>query len=146
MKNKDVLKKIKDIIFKENPGIAVRKNNRGMLMYFQNFTSMTYYKLDKLLLLHENKKVKRHTDSITYTSDKMKYSSEEQITSTTDYSKTRTRLRYSNAEKKLIKRLEYEKLIKNNKKNMLASSNDIKKQINNNISNTNTHINIFSKT
>ena len=121
MKNKEYLKKIKNIIFDENPDISVRKNSRGMLMYFQNFTPQTYYKLDKLLIKFETEKIKRHTKSITETSDKMMYSSEEPI-STIDYSKSRTRLRYSNVEKKLIKRIQYEQLIKNNKKVMLSNS------------------------
>ena len=121
MKNKENLKRIKEIIFNENPDISVRKNSRGMLMYFQNFTPITYHKLDKLLIKIEKEKVKRQTKSITETSDKMMYSSEEPM-STTDYSRTRTRLRYSNVEKKLIKRLQYEQLIKNNKKVMLSNS------------------------
>jgi len=155
MKNKENLKKIKDIIFKENPDISVRKNSRGMLMYFQNFTVETYYKLDKLLIKIEADRVKKQTKTITETSDKMIYSSEEPM-STTDYSRTRTRLRYSNVEKKLIKRLEYEKLIKNNKKVMLSNSDkntDNKKGKTNkkivrkkNISKTNTDVNIFTKT
>lgn len=122
MKNKLYLKRIKDIIYEENPEISVRKSNRGVLMYFQNFTPLTYYKLDKFIIKLEMDKVKRQTKSITDTSDKLILSSEEPLT--VDYSKTRTRLRYSNIEKKIIKRLEYEKIIKNNKQLILKNNQE----------------------
>lgn len=129
MRNKSHLKKIKEVIFEENPDIAVNKDNRGMLMFFQNLTYPTYVRLDKLLRKIEKEKLEKQTLSITETSEHLLISSDADANqnndnstaintnnsnnsiNSVDYSKTRTRLRYSNKEKNLIKRQQYEKNI-----------------------------------
>ncbi len=130
MRNKIHLRKIKEIIFEENPDIAVNKDNRGMLMFFQNLSYATYVRLDKFLRKIEKDKLEKQTQSITETSEHLLLSSEADRTEsnesvkdgkTVDYSKTRTRLRYSNKEKNLIKRQQYEKNI-NKKEEVLEES------------------------
>jgi hypothetical protein len=151
--NKTNLKKIKEIIFKENPNIAVNKNRRGVLMYFQNFSNDTYVKLDKYLKKIERENIDRDAKSITETSDQVMLSSEDP-NGTTDYSRARTRLRYSNREKRLIKRRQYEKIISEKLDcdtsnsdpviaSLCASKNKKNKKINNNTRNESPTI--FSK-
>jgi hypothetical protein len=125
MRNKTHLKKIKEIIFEENPEIAVNKDNRGMLMFFQNLSYRTYIRLDKFLKKIEKEKLERQTLSITENSEQLLMSSDADVNAdTVDYSKTRTRLRYSNKEKNLIKRQQYEKNINEKLDNSLSSDKD----------------------
>lgn len=108
MTNKDQLRKIRDIIFSENQNVSARKNNEGYLMYFQNYTNETYYKLEKYLNKIEKEKLEKQTRALTETSDQLLLSSEDP---NTDYTLSRSRLRYSNTEKRLMKRRDYEKKI-----------------------------------
>jgi hypothetical protein len=117
MRNKDYLRKIRDIIFSENPNISAKKDSGGYLMYFQNYTDSTYHKIDKFLNKLDNDKLKRQAKTFTETSDHMLLSSEDP---NVDYNVMRTRLRYSNREKRLIKRKQYENIINDN--NMINSS------------------------
>lgn len=110
MRNKIHLRKIKEIIFTNNPGISAKKDSGGYLMFFQNYTNDTYYEIEKYLNKIEREKLEQQTRSITETSDQLIMSSEDPA-STTDYSTTRTRLRYSNREKRLIKRQQYENIL-----------------------------------
>ena len=110
MRDKDVLRKIRDIIFAENPEVSARKSSNGYLMYFQNYNNETYYKIEKFLNKVERDKIERQTKSITEISENMLMSSE-QDDPNTDYTVSRTRLRYSNREKRLIKRRQYENII-----------------------------------
>lgn len=114
MRNKTHLRKIKKIIFEENPNITARKNSQGYLMFFHNYNDSTYHKLEKILNKIKEIDLVKQTQSLTETSDNMMLSSEEPYV--TDYSKARTRLRYSNREKRLIKRKIYEEIIKNDNK------------------------------
>lgn len=109
MRNKKNLKHIRKILFEENPQLDVSKNKTGQLMFFQNCTYETYIRLEKFITLLEEKKLTKsmeESDSIRHT-----LSSEMDDTTATDYTKSRTRLRYSNHEKKLIRRKKYEKII-----------------------------------
>lgn len=109
MRNKNNLKRIRKILFDENPQLDVSKNKTGQLMFFQNCTYETYVKLEKFVTLLEEKKLSKsmkESDSIRQT-----LSSEMDDTTVTDYTTSRTRLRYSNHEKKLIRRKKYEKII-----------------------------------
>lgn len=108
MRDKTVLKKIKDIIFANNPNITARKSGGGYLMYFQNYTNETYHKIERLLNKIEIEKLEQQTKTITETSDQFALSSEDP---TSDYNMSRTRLRYSNREKRLIRRCQYEDII-----------------------------------
>lgn len=106
MRDKQALRKIKDIILTENPGIGVKKSQSGYLMYFQNYTDETYKKLEKYLNKLELEKLEKQARSITETSELI-LSSEDP----SNYTLSRTRLRYSNNEKRLIKRQQYEDII-----------------------------------
>ena len=105
MRNKNNLRKIKDIIFSENPEISARRNNQGYLLYFQNYSNETYYKIEKFINKLERDKIEKHTRTITENSDQLIQSSEDP---NIDYTLSRSRLRYSNREKRLIKRRQYE--------------------------------------
>jgi len=113
MTNKEHLRKIRDIIFSENQNVSTRKNNDGYLMYFQNYTNDTYYKIEKYLNKIDNEKLEKQTRAFTETSDRDRdrdqaLSSEDP---NIDYTLSRSRLRYSNMEKRLMKRIDYEKKI-----------------------------------
>lgn len=110
MRDKDTLRKIRDIIFAENPEVSARKSSNGYLMYFQNYNDETYHKIEKFLNKLERDKLEKQTRSITETSEQMLLSSEADDPNT-DYTVSRTRLRYSNREKRLIKRRQYENII-----------------------------------
>jgi len=108
MTDKPTLRKIRDIIKTENPEATSKKNSNGYLMYFQNYTDDTYVKIEKLLNKIEKDRLEQQTRSITEMSDNMLMSSDDP---NTDYTLSRTRLRYSNREKRLIKRQQYEDVI-----------------------------------
>lgn len=110
MRDKETLRKIRDIIFAENPEVSARKSSNGYLMYFQNYNDETYHKIEKFLNKVEREKLERQTKSITETSEQMLLSSEADDPNT-NYTVSRTRLRYSNREKRLIKRRQYENII-----------------------------------
>lgn len=168
MRDKITLKKIKDIIFANNPGITARKSDGGYLMYFQNYTNDTYFKIEKLLNKIENDKLEKQTKIITETNYFPKgetsgsatgkltgISSEQMLLSsddpTSDYNMSRSRLRYSNREKRLIRRCQYEDIInepvsdtfktisseKNNNDNISVessnNSSDIDSDVDNNV-------------
>jgi hypothetical protein len=107
MKNKDHLRKIRDIIFTENPSVSAKKDSGGYLMYFHNYTNDTYYKIEKYINRLEREKLERQTRSITENSDHILFSSEDP---NIDYN-SQSGLRYSNREKRLIKRRQYEDII-----------------------------------
>jgi hypothetical protein len=123
MRNKKHLKRIKKIIFDNNPDINAKKNSQGYLMFFHNYENKTYYILEKYLDLIEKNKIDSQIKTITDTSDLM-MSSEDNARNgnSTDYSKMRTRLRYSNKEKRLIKRKVYETDLDKNKDEKLKNS------------------------
>ena len=47
IRDKPTLRKIRTIIFSENPTVSARKDSNGYLMYFQNYTEDTYKKIEK---------------------------------------------------------------------------------------------------
>lgn len=110
MRDKETLRKIRDIIFAENPEVSARKSSNGYLMYFQNYADPTYFKIEKYLNKIEKEKLDRQTRSIAETSEQIILSSEADE-QTTDYTFSRTRLGYSNRERRLIKRRQYENII-----------------------------------
>jgi hypothetical protein len=137
MRDKIILKKIRDIIFTNNPDITARKSDGGYLMYFQNYTPNTYQKIEKFLNKVEKEKLERQTRSIAETSEQLVLSSEDP---NSDYNISRTRLRYSNREKRLIRRCQYEDIInepvsdapslKSTSKLKINDDNEIKNQDN----------------
>ena len=102
MRDVDTLRKIRDIIYSENVNASATKSGNGYLMYFQNYSDETYRKIEKLLHKIQKEKLERQTRSVT------EMSSEDP---NTNYNVSRTRLRYSNREKRLIKRQQYENII-----------------------------------
>jgi hypothetical protein len=106
IKNKPQLRKIKNIIYEENENVSKTKSSGGILMYFQNFTTKTYYRIEKFLNAIEKKKMKKLKESLKSTEANI---SSEIADNDTDYSKVRNRLRLSNKEKRIMKKKEYER-------------------------------------
>jgi hypothetical protein len=99
------LEKIKKIIFKENPGLSVKKNSSGIIFYFHNLTESTYSKLDKFLKHLDNKRMLELTKSVSENNDTL-------MSDMGDVDdNTRNRYRLSNRERNIIKRKQYEKEI-----------------------------------
>jgi|SRR5579872_4984770 len=107
LRDKPTLRKILDIIRTENPEATAKKDRDGYLMYFQNYTDETYIKIEKLLNKIDRDKLEQQTRSITEMSDNVMSSDDPN----TNYTLSRTRLRYSNRERRLIKRQQYEDII-----------------------------------
>lgn len=104
IKDKEKLKKIKDIIIEENPNIKINKVNGGILMFFDNCNKLTYIRIDKYLN-------ELHQDKINEKKNNKKKINNEVIIDEIDYFKNRTRLKYSNKEKRLIKKKTYDKIL-----------------------------------
>ncbi|VBB17937.1 hypothetical protein YASMINEVIRUS_400 [Yasminevirus sp. GU-2018] len=121
MRDKPTLRRVREIILAENPMIATKKSNNGYLMFFQNYTEDTYVKLERLLAKVEKERLEQQARSITETSDHMLMSSEDP---NADYTMSRTRLRYSNREKRLIKRQQREDDIINENTVRTANTDD----------------------
>lgn len=126
MRDKPTLRKIRDIIKTENPLATEKKNSTGYLMFFHNYTDITYIKIDFLLNKIDQDKIAVRSKTMSDLSDNIVMSSEEpENDSDVDYTVSRTRLRYSNREKRLIKRQQYESIINdqsNNDTNSIFSS------------------------
>jgi hypothetical protein len=105
MRNKDDLRKIRNMIFEENPEIAVNKDSGGMLMFCQNWKLSTFVRLEKFIKDIEHKKLSKQAESITKTSEQLSVFSDDQPV---NYLTDRTRFRYSNKEKSIIRRKAYE--------------------------------------
>ena len=107
LKNKTYLHTIRKMIFDENPTATSRKSKTGYLMYFHNYTNDTYVHIENYLKsLEENKNKSIFGTNECYTDlDSVKTTNME--SNDTDYETTRTRLRFSNQEKRLIKKRQY---------------------------------------
>lgn len=110
VKDKTKLKKIWLTIKENNPSIKYKQTSDGILMYYQNCSNNTYIEIDDIL------NSKTLTKSIVQSSEQYVNSSEP------DYAKARTRLRYSNKERKLIKRQQYEDVIQSSAENMVIQT------------------------
>lgn len=110
IKDKTILRKIKHIILSENTNAKSTKTGGGIFMYFQDYTDDTYHKIDKYLQKVEREKLERQTRSITEISEQLLQSSEI-IDDPIDYNVTRSRLRYSNKEARILRRNQYEEII-----------------------------------
>lgn len=142
IKDKVCLRKILDIIYEENPKLKVNKDDKGMLMFFHNLNIDTYFRLEKYLKKVEKAKLIMQNKTITENSEifkseekniseknnsNEKVNTENNNSSDIDYSNTRTRYRYSNKEKSIIKRTKYEKIINNDEP--IEDNSVIKKNI-----------------
>jgi len=118
MTNKIDLKKIKKIITDNNPNIKSSKNSYGSLMYFHNYTTDTYYLIENIINEIDKETNERINSSLSCFSD-IVISSD--ILS--DDEPEIIKMRYTNKEKRLIKRQKYEDVI-------TKSNNDCNKNSN----------------
>lgn len=114
IKNKAQLRRIKNIIFEENPNVSTTKSGGGVLMYFQNFTTKTYYRIEKFLKAIDKKRAQKLRESLRSTEANLSSEfnangTETETNGVNDYSNVRNRLRLSNKEKRIMKKKEYER-------------------------------------
>jgi len=115
MSNKDNLKKIKKIIIDNNSSVQATKNSYGSLMYFHNYTNETYLLIEELITQIEKETLERINSMSSCLSENVLSSdvlSDEEVDST-------PKMKYTNKEKRLIKRQKYENVISktNNEQN-----------------------------
>ncbi|AYV76689.1 MAG: hypothetical protein Terrestrivirus11_30 [Terrestrivirus sp.] len=119
---------IQDIITKHNPEINITTNPSGHFMYFQNLRTETYFAIEKYIkkvtmgqFLSESSDAystqNTHSETKKDTlSESKKYSSEE------EHFSSNPKLKYSNREKNLIKRKNYDKQINGDNQSSYYSS------------------------
>ena len=90
--NKKDLKKIKDIIYENNPEISVIQTNSTLLMYFHNLNNNTYYLLDEYI-----------SNIANISSDDKSYNYQNTQKAKSDEINNKTKYKYSNMEKSIIK-------------------------------------------
>lgn len=110
IRDKTCLRKIKKIIETENPKVSTSKCEGGILMCFQKFTNKTYSEIQKCLDEYEISKLKKQTKILSEYTETTISSEDPNVENSDciDYNVSRTRLRYSNHEKRLIKKKQYE--------------------------------------
>jgi len=107
LKNKTHLHRIRKIIFEENPDATSRKSQNGYLMYFHNYTNETYINIENYLKSIEENKTKSIFGTNEYYTEIDSIKTTNVESNDTDYETTRSRLRFSNQEKRLIKKRQY---------------------------------------
>lgn len=111
IKNKEQLRTIRDIIFEENPNAIAKKTNDGYLMYFQNYTPDTYIRIEKNLNKNEpNKNSIFSINHLENTISDVPINTDSECSKNidVDYVNSRSRLRYSNRERRLINKRDYD--------------------------------------
>lgn len=109
-KEKHHRKKIKDIIFKENPNLSTTKKSSGVLFFFHNLTQSTYKKLDQYFSKMDAEKIEQLSASIKDLTDD----------NTDDFEKSEKSanfeeyMKLTNVEKRIIKKIEYYNQISDN--------------------------------
>lgn len=101
VKDKNHIKKIKQIIFKENPELNTINKSSGTLLFFHNLSQSTYKKIDKFF----NKLEKAQLESIT-TSLSESYERTLSDIKLVDTDENHV-VKLSNSERKIMKRKEY---------------------------------------
>jgi hypothetical protein len=101
IKDKNHIKKIKHIIFKENPELNTIKKSSGTLLFFHNLSKTTYKKIDKFLNKIEQQKLESITTSLSESYDKTL--SDIKLIDTDENHV----VKLSNSERKIMKRKEY---------------------------------------
>lgn len=119
IKDKNQIKKIKQIIFKENPELNTIKKSTGTLLFFHNLSQSTYKKLDKFFNKLEQKQLESITNSISESFDKTL--SDIKLVDTDENHV----VKLSNSERKIIKRKEYYNQINSDSKESYNNSDDI---------------------
>lgn len=115
LKERKYIEKVKKIIFDENPDISTTKKSSGVLLFFHNLTQETYKKLESFFNKLENEKINKITSTLSESYDKTLSDID-----TTSNSK----IKLSNAEKKLIKKKEYHKEIEQKTDDIYISDDD----------------------
>jgi hypothetical protein len=121
-KNKENLKKIKRIIFDNNPSLEFTKNKNGMFTDFLTLENNTYVELDKFITKLENARLRRLEEEVTNTDDLIATS--ENIFSDDVPIKNSKKLRMTNTEIQLLNRARYEKALEKNARDESDSSDD----------------------
>ena len=153
LRNKEDLKKIKKIIFEANPNIAVNKDSGGILMFFQNLNIDTYINLEKYLKEIELRKITNRTKKITRSSDKLQNGSDNSCNkiNISDHmifnsnDPKNAEFKYSNKEKNIIRKKEYENIIRKTHSGQIDACSEDKKLIIRNDKNNKKNNTIFSK-
>jgi hypothetical protein len=108
-KEKNHRKKIKDIIFKENPNLSTTKKSSGVLFFFHNLTQATYKKLDQYFTKIDSDKIEQLSTSIKDLTDNTDdYEKSEKSANFEEY------MKLTNVEKRIIKKIEYYNQISDN--------------------------------
>lgn len=156
LRNKEDLKKIKKIIFETNPNIAVNKDSGGILMFFQNLNFDTYIILENYLKEIEMRKITNRTHKITRNSEKLQNGSDSAYYNKVTISdrmifggsdSKSADFKYSNKEKNIIRKKEYDKIIRQTQSEQIEACSEDKKLIIKNDKNIKNNKNntIFSK-
>ena len=101
LKDKNHIKKIKHIIFKQNPELNTIKKSSGTLLFFHNLSQSTYKKIDNFFNKLEQKQLESITTSLSESYEKTL--SDIKLVDTDEAHV----VKLSNSEKKIIKRKEY---------------------------------------
>ena len=115
LKERKYIEKVKKIIFDENPDISTTKKSSGILLFFHNLTQETYKKIETFFNKLENEKINKITSTLSESYDK--------TLSDIDTS-SNSKIKLSNAEKKLIKKKEYHKEIEQKTDDVYISDDD----------------------
>jgi hypothetical protein len=125
-KDKSHRKKIKDIIFKENPDLSTTKKSSGVLFFFHNLTQSTYKKLDQYFKKIELEKLEQLSASINNTDDINNNETER-----SEKSNMEEYMKLTNVEKRIIKKIEYYNQISENNDSDIYVSSDNKVSLKN---------------
>jgi hypothetical protein len=120
-KDKGHRKKIKDIIFKENPDLSTTKKSSGVLFFFHNLTQSTYKKLDQYFKKIELEKLEQLSASINNTED-----IDNNDTERSEKSNMEEYMKLTNVERRIIKKIEYYNQISENNDSDIYVSSDNK--------------------
>jgi hypothetical protein len=112
-KEKSHRKKIKDIIFKENPNLSTTKKSDGVLFFFHNLTQATYKKLDQFFKKIDLEKIEQLSTSIN-TDNITDYDKTEKSTNSANLEEY---MKLSNVERRIMKKIEYYNQISDNNNN-----------------------------
>lgn len=115
IRNKKILERIRDTIVRYNKNIKITENTNGLFLRFHNLENETYIKLDNIIKKYNKTKKSRNLNS-TISQEYMTQSSDPVLFSTD------SRLKYSNKEKNIIKRKNYDKVISENTDSYIIKS------------------------
>ena len=118
-KKKDLIK-IFEIIYEENKQIS--ENNNGIFMFFHNLSEKAYQNVEQYLKNMKKRRTEARTESDLSEKTNTVCSPKDDMTELENLS---PKLRYSNREKNIIKRLRYDETISSNNEN---SDKEIYKQ------------------